>query len=158
MTVKMFLFLFICFFVLFILTDVVSDSDIRDITKLLTPSHLQHFYYSPALGLQKMAVERVEYDARFESPDVRGWRVLEMWRKEKASEATRGKVLQALEESGCRDARRKLAEKWELKGRNLLKGCGMGQWLVLVSPCFRENVVATCKIGSFLCSLDNLLQ
>ena len=40
----------------------------------------------------------------------------------------------------------------------LLKGYGMGPWLVLVSPCFRENVVATCKIGSFLCSLDNLLQ
>ena len=39
-----------------------------------------------------------------------------------------------------------------------IKGCGMGPWLVLVSPCFRENVVATCKIGSFLCSLDNLLQ
>ena len=38
------------------------------------------------------------------------------------------------------------------------KGCGMGPWLVLVSPCFRENVVATCKIGSSLCSLDNLLQ
>ena len=36
--------------------------------------------------------------------------------------------------------------------------CGMGPWLVLVSPCFKENVVATCKIGSFLCSLDNLLQ
>ena len=34
----------------------------------------------------------------------------------------------------------------------------MGPWLVLVSPCFRESVVATCKIGSFLCSLDNLLQ
>ena len=39
-----------------------------------------------------------------------------------------------------------------------LKGCGMGPCLVLVSPCFRENVVATCKIGYFLCSLDNLLQ
>ena len=39
-----------------------------------------------------------------------------------------------------------------------VKLCGMGPWLVLVSPCFRENVVATCKIGSFLCSLDNLLQ
>ena len=38
------------------------------------------------------------------------------------------------------------------------KGCGMGPWLVLVFLCFRENVVATCKIGSFLCSLDNLLQ
>ena len=38
------------------------------------------------------------------------------------------------------------------------KGCGMGPWLVLVSPCFRENVVATCKIGSFLCILDNLLH
>ena len=34
----------------------------------------------------------------------------------------------------------------------------MGPWLVLVSPCFRETVVATCKIGSFLHSLDNLLQ
>ena len=34
----------------------------------------------------------------------------------------------------------------------------MGPWLILVSPCFRENVVATCKIWSFLCSLDNLLQ
>ena len=40
---------------------------------------------------------------------------------------------------------------------NTVKGCGMGPWLVLVSPCFRKNVVATCKIGSFLCSLDNLL-
>ena len=33
----------------------------------------------------------------------------------------------------------------------------MGPYLVLVSP-FRENVVATCKIGSFLHCLDNLLQ
>ena len=39
-----------------------------------------------------------------------------------------------------------------------VKGCGMGPRLVLVSPCFRENVVATCQIGSFLCCLDNLLQ
>ena len=39
-----------------------------------------------------------------------------------------------------------------------VKGCGMGPLLVLVSPCFRENVVVTCKIVSFLCSLDNLLQ
>ena len=43
---------------------------------------------------------------------------------------------------------------WPVK----FKGCGMGPWLVLVSPCFRETVVATCKIGSFLHSLDNLLQ
>ena len=39
-----------------------------------------------------------------------------------------------------------------------IKGCGMGTLFVLVSPCFRENVVVTCKIVSFLCSLDNLLQ
>ena len=39
-----------------------------------------------------------------------------------------------------------------------LKKCGMGPLLVLVSPCFRENVGVTCKIGSFLCSLDNLFQ
>ena len=34
----------------------------------------------------------------------------------------------------------------------------MGPLLVLVSACFRENVAVTCNIGSFLCSLDNLLQ
>ena len=34
----------------------------------------------------------------------------------------------------------------------------MGPWLVFDSPCFRENVVAKCKIESFLCSLDNVLQ
>ena len=43
-------------------------------------------------------------------------------------------------------------------GSNNLNGCGMGPLLVLVSSCFRETVVVTCKIGSFLCSLDNLLQ
>ena len=46
----------------------------------------------------------------------------------------------------------------ENKVNTLLKGCGMGPRLVLVSPCFRENIVATCKIGSFMCSLDNLPQ
>ena len=38
----------------------------------------------------------------------------------------------------------------------------MGPLLVLVSPCFRENVVSTCKIGSFFffffCSLGNSLE
>ena len=34
----------------------------------------------------------------------------------------------------------------------------MGPLLVLVSPCFRKNVVVTCKIGSPLFSLDNLHQ
>ena len=37
------------------------------------------------------------------------------------------------------------------------KGCGMGTLFVLVSRCFRENVVVTNKIVSFLCSLDNIL-
>ena len=41
---------------------------------------------------------------------------------------------------------------------NHLKGGGMDPQLVLVCPCFRENVVVTCKIESFLCSLDNFLQ
>ena len=39
-----------------------------------------------------------------------------------------------------------------------LNGCGMGPLLVLVSPCSRKNAVVTCKTGSFLCSLDTLLQ
>ena len=42
--------------------------------------------------------------------------------------------------------------------RIFIKECGIGTLFVLVSPCFMENVVVTCKIGSFLCSLDNLLQ
>ena len=36
--------------------------------------------------------------------------------------------------------------KWYCDTVEPLKGCGMCPWLVLVSPCFRENVVATCKI------------
>ena len=31
----------------------------------------------------------------------------------------------------------------------------MGPLLVLVCPCFRENVIVICKIVSFLCTLDN---
>ena len=33
----------------------------------------------------------------------------------------------------------------------------MGPLLVLVCPCFREIVTVTCKIVSFLCSLDDFL-
>ena len=33
--------------------------------------------------------------------------------------------------------------------KDYFKGCGMRTLFVLVSPCFRENVVVTCKIGSF---------
>ena len=39
-----------------------------------------------------------------------------------------------------------------------IKRGDMGPLLNLVSPSFSENVVVTCKIGYFLCSLDNLLQ
>ena len=50
-----------------------------------------------------------------------------------------------------------LKDHWISKSL-VFKGYGMDPWLVLVSPCFKENVVATCKIGSILSSLDNLLQ
>ena len=30
-----------------------------------------------------------------------------------------------------------------------LNGCRMGPWVVLISPCFRENVVVACKLGLF---------
>ena len=39
-----------------------------------------------------------------------------------------------------------------------IKGGWVGPLLVIVFPCFRESVVVTCKIGPFLCSLDNSLQ
>ena len=48
--------------------------------------------------------------------------------------------------------------KWNSSLFNDFKGCGMGPWLALVSLCFRENGDATCKIGSFLFSLDNSPQ
>ena len=41
---------------------------------------------------------------------------------------------------------------------HLIRGVEWVHGLFLFPPCFKENVVATCKIGSFLCSLDNLLQ
>ena len=43
-------------------------------------------------------------------------------------------------------------DEWQLKGWR------MGPMLVLVCSCFRENVVVTCKVGSFLYILDILLQ
>ena len=55
------------------------------------------------------------------------------------------------------DQNKSYTPKW-LGNITLIKGGGMGPLLVLVSPCFRENVVVACKIGSFLCSLNNLLQ
>ena len=33
----------------------------------------------------------------------------------------------------------------------------MGPLIVLVCPCFSGNIIVTCKIESFLCSLDNFL-
>ena len=39
-------------------------------------------------------------------------------------------------------------------GTSGLKDREMGPLLALVSPCFRENVIVTCKIVSVLCSLD----
>ena len=39
-----------------------------------------------------------------------------------------------------------------------LRGVEWVQCLFLFPPCFMENIVATCKIGSVLCSLDNLPQ
>ena len=46
----------------------------------------------------------------------------------------------------------------DINKHDFINKCGIGPLLVLVFPCFRENVVVTCKIESFLCSLDNLLQ
>ena len=43
------------------------------------------------------------------------------------------------------------------KNSTVLKGTRMGPMVVLVSPCFRERVNVTCKIVSFLFSLDNFL-
>ena len=40
----------------------------------------------------------------------------------------------------------------------IVKGTQIGPLLLLVCPCYRESLIATCKIVSFLCSLDNLLQ
>ena len=40
---------------------------------------------------------------------------------------------------------------------NHLKGNQMGPLIVLACPCYKENVNVTCKLGSFLCSLNNFL-
>ena len=48
---------------------------------------------------------------------------------------------------------------WNYIGNSTcLRGVEWVHDLFLFPPRFRENEVATCKIGSFLCSLDNLLQ
>ena len=49
------------------------------------------------------------------------------------------------------------AEKCPCEKKNVFKGTQVGPLLVLVCHCFRENVIVTCKIVSFLRSLDNFL-
>ena len=49
---------------------------------------------------------------------------------------------------GCSCLKSELYKGWTLSPS--LNGCGMGPLLVLVSACLKENVVVTCKIGSFL--------
>ena len=43
---------------------------------------------------------------------------------------------------------------FQKKKNSCSKGRVMGSLLALVCPCFRKNVIVTCKIVSFLCSLD----
>ena len=42
--------------------------------------------------------------------------------------------------------------------RGCLRGMEWAHCLFLFPLVFRKNIVVTCKIGSFLCSFDNLLQ
>ena len=44
-----------------------------------------------------------------------------------------------------------------MKSHANVKDREMGPLLVLVSLCFRKNDIVTCKIVSFLCTLDNFL-
>ena len=46
----------------------------------------------------------------------------------------------------------------EADDRNPLRGVEWVHCMLLFPLVFRENVVVTCIIGSFLCSLDTLLQ
>ena len=48
-------------------------------------------------------------------------------------------------------------KKKKKKKKNSFKGRVLDPLLALVCPCFRKNVIVTCKIKYFLCSSDNFL-
>ena len=56
----------------------------------------------------------------------------------------------------CRDLKKPIVVLSPALDKHI-KGTQMGPLLVLVCPCFMEDVIVTCKIVSFFCSLDNFL-
>ena len=61
-------------------------------------------------------------------------------------------------DTGQIDVFKSMLLQFSIKTHYVVKGCGMGPWLVLVSPCFREKCSCHMENWVFLCSLDNLLQ
>ena len=80
------------------------------------PAELQHLFHQ--LGIPSAEIEKAEIKAGTLDVDLKARKVLETWRQRNDEEATREKILCALEECGYRYAKKILEKKWMLKGKN----------------------------------------
>ena len=92
-----------------------SDSDFGDVIKLLTPSDLRELYYGLGISSRDMQTWEADIGERA-SVNLRARNVLETWRKQEASNASRQAILLALEKCKNRDAKEKLQKLWEPGG------------------------------------------
>ena len=88
-----------------------TDSDFGDVIKLLTPYDLKELYYE--LGISSRDMQTWEADAgERASVYLRARSVLETWRKQEGSKASRQAILDALENCKNKDAKEKLQSQW----------------------------------------------
>ena len=88
----------------------VSDKDIADVVKELSQIELKHVYEE--LGLSHIEVENAEDEEKSNALDLKAKRVLRHWRQMNGSQASRKKILHALEKCKYRNAMEELQEKW----------------------------------------------
>ncbi|XP_072049912.1 uncharacterized protein [Amphiura filiformis] len=91
-------------------SNVVTDSDFGDVTKLLGPDDLQKLFCE--LDLTSQQIEKAERSAGTRDVELTAKSVFQFWRKERGQQATHFAILDGLEACENLEAKEELEEKW----------------------------------------------
>ncbi|XP_072013987.1 NLR family CARD domain-containing protein 4-like [Amphiura filiformis] len=94
--------------------EVVSDIDLWDVANEAKLCHADFKNLFIKLRIEASDVENAEHMTDSRDVKLRAIHVLQFWRKSSGREATRQKLIQALQECGLREAEQILEEKWDI--------------------------------------------
>ena len=97
------------------MAEVATDSHFLDVSKVLDPDDLQHFYVK--LGLEHRDITHAEVSAGTTDSRLKATAVLRQWKKTRGKKATQQAILQALQECDFLDAREELQVLWSNQGK-----------------------------------------